>query len=490
MNFCRKNTFKFKNLLSDSASKLPHIEHFEIIVLSILVFSALCYFTFTNFLNGDEREHVTASFYIYSGQIPYRDFFEHHHPLLWYTFLPFMFIFNNSENVWYAARLYTLILFFINSYFLFKICLQLLSDRLYAWLSVLLSLMPHCVFLSQTEFRPDTLMMTTFLIGTYYLFSNLKNKGNNLILSFFFYTLSFFSLQKVCFQLIPIACLIIFWLYKKTISLKDFFKALILPAAMIELYVLYLWHEHSLKDYFELNWLLNLKITTHIQYPVHQTAYYIIANIIAIITLFNKSHSQIKAISFCCLFTSFILQFIFIGAFRHYWLPVYPYFAIITAYFIFSLKPFFRTLTLFAIIVSATLNYHTYYKLNQNFSPLKTFVYLSKQVLKYSSPDDLIIGGSATIGGLRKDAVGYYWFARDHVALLDYHYFKRHEFPNRDKIIRARRPKLFSTENWRTCITENYHLTFNCKLNQTTPEDQKYIDENYNNHGFIYIRKD
>lgn len=485
----RMNISLLKNIFSDSVKKLSHIEFAELTLLSVLVISALIYFSFTNFLNGDEREHVTATFFIYSGKIPYRDFFEHHHPLLWYTFLPFLHFFNNSENIWYVARFYTLLLFLINSFFIFKTSLLILPNRFYAWLCVLLSLVPHCVFLSQTEFRPDALMMTTFIIGTYYLFSYLKEPKKQLNLSFLFYFLSLMALQKICFQFIPIALLILYYLYKKAINLKDFTKALILPTILSALYILYLYFTDSLKDYFELNWLLNLKIHTHIQYPVHQTAYYTIANILALLTLCIKAPKFLKISAFLGLTNAIILQFIFIGAFRHYWLPLYPFFALICAYYVCTLIPQIRNIVLAIIIISVTHNYILQNKINKNYPSLQTFVYLSKQELNYSTKDDLVLNNS-TIGGLRNSAAGYYWIGTDHVALLDNHYFKRHELPDFYNLIKTKKPKLFSTDLPRTCIDNNYHLTFDCIHHVPSPKDKEFLEKNYNNQGFIYIRKD
>jgi len=34
--------------------------------------------------NGDNIEHIHSSFLIAQGQVPYRDFFQHHNPLMWY----------------------------------------------------------------------------------------------------------------------------------------------------------------------------------------------------------------------------------------------------------------------------------------------------------------------------------------------------------------------------------------------------------------------
>ena len=479
---------KFKDLFSNPIQKINCIEKTELLLLTVLAISALIYFALTNFLNGDEREHVSAAFFIYNGKIPYRDFFEHHHPLLWYTFLPFIYIFNNSAYIWYGARIYALLLYIINSYFIVKICRLIINNTLFSWLAVLFSLTPHCVFLAQTEFRPDSLMITLFLGGLYYLLSYIKEPKNQLNLSFLFLFLSIMTLQKACFQLIPVALLILYLLYKQEISLKVFANALLLPFTLAFLYALYLWHTDTLKDYFELNWLLNLKIHTHIQYPVHQTLYYKIANILALLILFTKAPKLIKITALLCLSSSFILQFIFIGAFRHYWLPLYPYFAIISAYYITVLPKKIRPLILALVIIAIGTNYATQYKKNQNFSSLQTFVFLSKQVISLSNENDLILNNS-TIGGLRNSAAGYYWIGMDHVALLDNHYFKRHELPDFYTLIKSRRPKLFSTDYPRICIDDNYHFTFNCKYYPPSAEDTKFLEQYYNNQGFLYVRK-
>jgi len=479
---------KLNDLFSKPIQKINCIEKTELLLLSAIVIGFLVFFAFTNFLNGDEREHVSAAFFIYNGKVPYRDFFEHHHPLLWYTFLPFIHIFNNSADIWYAARIYSLLLYIINSYFIIKICRLIINNTLFAWLAVLFSLSPHCVFLSQTEFRPDSLMMTLFLGGLYFFFSYLKEPKNQLKTSFLLLFLSIMALQKACFQLIPLAIFILYLLYKRTITIKEFIKALILPFTLALLYILYLWQTDSLKDYFELNWLLNLKIHTHIQYPIHQTLYYQIVNILALLTLFIKAPKPLKIIAYLCLCSSIILQFIFIGAFRHYWLPLYPYFAIISAYYIAVLHQKIRPIIIAFVTIALISNYALHYKQNKDFPSLQTFVYLSKQIINLSNKEDLILN-SSTIGGLRLSAAGYYWIGMDHVALLDNHYFKRHELPDFYTLIKTRKPKLFSTDYPRVCIDDNYHFTLDCKYYPPSEEDKKFLEQYYNNQGFLYVRK-
>ena len=43
---------------------------------------------FTETGNGDNVEHIHATWLVAYGEVPYRDFFQHHNPLLWYLFAP------------------------------------------------------------------------------------------------------------------------------------------------------------------------------------------------------------------------------------------------------------------------------------------------------------------------------------------------------------------------------------------------------------------
>ena len=43
------------------------LEIFELSLFAILTIGFTIFFAFVNVLNGDEREHLTASFYIYKG---------------------------------------------------------------------------------------------------------------------------------------------------------------------------------------------------------------------------------------------------------------------------------------------------------------------------------------------------------------------------------------------------------------------------------------
>ncbi|MBR1824994.1 MAG: hypothetical protein IJ770_00205, partial [Alphaproteobacteria bacterium] len=52
------------------------------------LFVVLLSFAFQDPVITDSMEHLRASYLVSLGDVPYRDFFEHHHPLLWYAFAP------------------------------------------------------------------------------------------------------------------------------------------------------------------------------------------------------------------------------------------------------------------------------------------------------------------------------------------------------------------------------------------------------------------
>lgn len=53
----------------------------------------------------DTAEHIHSSWLVSIGKVPYRDFFQHHNPLLWYLFAPVTQLFYRDTAIVYAARL-------------------------------------------------------------------------------------------------------------------------------------------------------------------------------------------------------------------------------------------------------------------------------------------------------------------------------------------------------------------------------------------------
>ena len=222
----------------------------EFILLAFIAVGMLIWFTYTFVLLGDEREHFTASFYIYKGQRPYLDFFEHHHPLMWYTFLPLVWLCHNSGSIWYIARSYSLLLIIINAVMVYKMTRLIAINKKFSWLAVILSLCSHVVFVGQITFRPDTLMSLLLFCGIYYILKYLKEKDDKcMYFAFIFFFFSVMALQKALMFLFFVGIWGLYLVYKKEISLTLVFKSLIAPMGMFLIYLFYLLQTGALKDY-------------------------------------------------------------------------------------------------------------------------------------------------------------------------------------------------------------------------------------------------
>jgi len=457
-------------------------------IYGVLVCAILIWFAYTFVLVGDEREHLTASYYIYSGQRPYIDFFEHHHPLMWYSFLPLLSLFDNVGYIWYVMRSYMLFLIVLNCFVVYKITLLIAQNKFFSILSVFLSIASHCVFVAQITFRPDGLMSLLLLTGVYFFINYLQNKRNFMLhLAFMAFFLAFMALQKALIFLFFIALLMLFLVYKKELSFKSVVNALILPIILYLLYLFYLYKIGALKDYWELNWLLNIKANYPFTYLIATTIYYYVANGIAIVLLFTKQPKIIKYLSF--LGIGFSISLFFLGTFVQYWIPLYSYFGIICAYVICRLKEKWQIFSVVLVIICTVANNLKYIHEQALFPKLQFFVAQSSKVVSLTNKGDKILGNIKILGGLRPDVAGYYWFGRDYMALIDSYYFNRHPLPDANRLLKEYKPKLISIDDWEICINHDLSNNQNCYLRKGT-FDKNYVQENYVRNGLFWIRKD
>ena len=63
---------------------------------------------------GDDVEHLHSSWLVLQGKVPYRDFFQHHNPLMWYIFAPLMEVFSYEIIVFDVVRIISTIVMVLN----------------------------------------------------------------------------------------------------------------------------------------------------------------------------------------------------------------------------------------------------------------------------------------------------------------------------------------------------------------------------------------
>ena len=167
---------------------------------------------FVRYFDPDEFEHLHAAFSLYHGLIPYRDFFEHHTPLVWFLTAPLYSIFGANIPLLFAARV--LMLPFTAGILYLT---YLLGKRFYnadvAILAVLfLSYM--IMFLEQTlEVRPDVPETLFWLLSLLFITRGIREKATKwYILSGLAMSISILFSQKALFALLGLAAVFL-WLF-------------------------------------------------------------------------------------------------------------------------------------------------------------------------------------------------------------------------------------------------------------------------------------
>jgi len=372
----------------------------------------------TGTLGGDTLEHIHSSWLVFANFVPYKDFFQHHNPLLWYVFAPFVGLHAKGldDNIITSGVVTASILVaFLNYFYLYLITSRFLSNRFGGVVAAAIAFTPYVV-LSVIHFRPDSFMMTAFFAGLYYYFAYMEDKKiGQLSLAFLLFWCSFMFLQKIIFTLILIGVITLYLIYKKKILWQDFLYACMLPAVLSVGFVLYLYVNDILAVWYHANFTFNLYIPQlfderriGIIWP--ELRCLLIGSGLAL--LFCTKGSNIYFRILAIIFVAELCQRLFyFSAFAYYFYLLIYTAAILTAVFL-EKKVFCRWWGLTYILAAAL--YVCMYKpaiyegniggrINRFYRPL------NKQILQYVNPCDYVMNGDGTIYNLYNRDPHYYW---------------------------------------------------------------------------------
>lgn len=210
-------------------------------------------FFFSGFQIVDEFEHLHASWLVSTGKVPYKDFFEHHNPLLWYLSAPLVSLFYDNAVIFYVMRGVSAGISVLSLFFIYKTVL-LYASKSGAWLAVALTLGNIITVYNFSQYRPDNFMNCCFIIGIYYWFCYMKSRQlKSLVLSFLGFTFSALFLQKISLLLIAVECLILIMAFGKKMSFKDITLAAFPSLGAAAVFLLFLYQQGAFADYIELN---------------------------------------------------------------------------------------------------------------------------------------------------------------------------------------------------------------------------------------------
>lgn len=213
---------------------------------------------------SDEIEHVHASWLVSCGQRPFTDFFEHHHPLLWYLLALVLPLTSQTAATLLTLRLLVLLPLAAIVVLGFRLARLGSPSPRAAWLSAaLLASMSEFVRVA-IQVRPDVPQTLCVLAGVLLLPGALdsRSRGRALAAGGLLGLGFLFSLKTA----LPIAVVMgalgyRCWRQRLPWTLAGVFLAgCLVPAAG---YAAYLFSSGGLRDYWVANWALNAAVTGH-----------------------------------------------------------------------------------------------------------------------------------------------------------------------------------------------------------------------------------
>ncbi len=232
---------------------------YSLFFLVVLISLVALFFSLNRVIGGDDFEHIHSAWYIKSGHIPYRDFFQHHHPLLWYLIVPFLVVFGDSVRTVIILRLVMFVLTLGTGFVTYSIAKKVTGSREAGLLSILL-LLSNMTFLQKSvEIRPDVPQVLFGLISIYYLTSFFQSKDSkHMVFAGIAASISFLFLQKTVFLLFAYAAIFIFKLLRRQISVKSVLWFALCFSLPLLFFLFYLVISGIFEDYFLTNWVLNI----------------------------------------------------------------------------------------------------------------------------------------------------------------------------------------------------------------------------------------
>ncbi len=210
--------------------------------------------------DGDTLEHVHTSWLVWRGKIPYKDFFQHHNPLLWYVGAPFVGYYEYSLRAVDAVNMVTVTVFSLTLFFIYRLHKDFLTDRLGGLIAAAFCALPH-ESLYNKDFKPDNFMAFALIAGIYFLFCYLKNKKlYSLVISYLLLFAAFMFTQKATLIIFCIGMMILCLLNARKMLWLDCLSAALLPIFIYIAFLVFLYHENSLLMYIKANFELNAHI--------------------------------------------------------------------------------------------------------------------------------------------------------------------------------------------------------------------------------------
>ena len=377
---------------------------------------AICYaLVFSGLQIVDEYEHLHASWLVSIGKVPYRDFLEHHHPLLWYLSAPILSVFYNNAIVFYVMRLVSALASMLMTYYIYKLIL-FFGDKKCAWLGVSLYLGHVITLYTFYQFRPDTFMNLCFVMGIYYLFVSLKETSlKKLIYSFLAFTFSFLFLQKIALLLMVVEGILLWLIFAKKLKIKNVIYAA-LPSIGITIgFISIFYFKGALLEFIELNYHFNQIMLSYYErgnfwYPHIFLSLYGLALLVAVY-FYKKENIYFKIAAILCV-AEFLMRAFYFAPYTHYYSTLTVISAIVLSILAKKVMPKHKTLSMLLVFLIFVGLGQAFNRIDNNVTKNNSYHHYQMVdfVHKNSQPDDMLMNGYDMNFNIYRPDVSYYWF--------------------------------------------------------------------------------
>lgn len=433
-------------------------------ILAFNVVGIVLALIFSGTIICDSFEHLRMSWLVSQGYVPYRDFFEHHHPLMWYAFAPIIKVLpHDFMLIFYTSRLISAIASCGKFYIIYLILKNYFKDEklfMYFFASVAVF---YPVWYGFSLFKPDTFEYLFYFWGLYCFFKYIDSgKSKFLTCCGICFTIAFLFLQTVIFEIFPLAVYMLWLLYNKKVPMKDLLFAFIPSLVIIGIAAVCLFFSDSWTEYFQLNWILNSKVFSLNSYYVergtiiHFFALHLLAGFAAIFWLYKKKENNkyinIIALLYVC---SVVQHLCFKAYFAHYLIHAFTLEAMLIAP---CIKSFFSDkkykmisiYTVLFLILSCGLNYFTILHHNN--------IDRNKQMKIINNSDDLCFTVVGNLYGIYNPKLSYYVMQAD-IASVDNYLYNRYPDYDINDVINKYKPQYLDYDNLQKEKNEKYKVS-------------------------------
>ncbi len=400
--------------------------------------------------NGDNVEHLHFSWLVWQGYVPYKDFFQHHNPLTWYLFAPFVNLLIDNKMIFSIFNQVSYVAVCIMAYYQYQIMIYNQNSRT-AGLFLIATIISSYSIVWALNFRPDTFAYMSLVAGLLYLFKYIKDRQLwQLVVSFLCFFIAFMFTQKVLINLVIPAMGIIYWLYKKQIDFKDFTLSCTLPILLLVTWGAYLYSEDILELYWRSNFPYNTSIPeifadNRIIFPpkeFYEFYIFIPTGGMASIYFLLKGNAIEKIMSLMFIEEGIVRLFYF-SAFLHYsifWLILGIMVTIMLLDKFSSPRIIKIALGTVFLLFSLWYNYEKTYKVE---APKQSYINGHELAFNELTPCDTAINGYYAVYNLKAKDAGYYAILLGQIDVLGE---KKGIAPKADlnNLIRSKKPKLIS----------------------------------------------